>query len=177
MEPGLSQVNVETKGQTQQQQQQPQSSYNFQSQVIKVAAVASGFPLSASSEDDPSHSVHRAMINYNKVREGASTWCAAENDTNQWVQVCLIQPKLVTGVALQGRQNATQWVTRFKVMYSLDGSTWTNHENGQEFEGSMDQNTVVEVKFKESFVARSVRIVPIQWHEHISMSFEVYFME
>ena len=79
-------------------QAQPQ---NFKApSLLKVAAVASGFPVTSSSEFDASHSVHRCIINTNTHREGATTWCAAFNDTSQWIQVNLITPKLVTSVAL-----------------------------------------------------------------------------
>ncbi|CDW83241.1 galactose-binding domain-containing protein [Stylonychia lemnae] len=177
MDPTLTQGNPNADA-VQNSDTQLTSKYNFNPQVMKVAAVASGFPVSASSEHDPGHSVHRCIINVNNAREGATTWCAGANDTQQWIQVCLITPKLVTSVALQGRgQGCDQWVTRYRIMYSIDGINWKYHEQGQEYVGSMDSTTVVEQEFKEPFFARTVRIVPTQWHGHISTSFEVYFME
>ena len=39
----------------------------------------------------------------------------------QWIQVNLRQLTRVTKVAIQGRQDHPQWVTAFKISYSLDG--------------------------------------------------------
>ncbi|CDW88399.1 galactose-binding domain-containing protein [Stylonychia lemnae] len=144
---------------------------------IKVAAVASGYPISASSEFDPDHSINRAIINCNKFRTGPTAWGASFCDQNQWVQVCLIKPKIVTGVALQGRANEDQWVTWYKVMYSIDGINWFYHESGKEYQGCYDRQTVIQHDFETPFKARSVRIVPTKWHGHVSTCFEVYFID
>ena len=38
-----------------------------------------------------------------------------------WIQANLRQLTRVTKVAIQGRQDHPQWVTAFKISYSLDG--------------------------------------------------------
>ena len=47
------------------------------------------------------------------------------NDKNQWIQVDLKEPTLVSGVDTQGRADYDQWVTRYKVQYSGDGKSWS----------------------------------------------------
>ena len=59
----------------------------------------------------------------------------------------------------------------------MDGINWSYVDDGFEFSGCRDRQTIVTKTFKEAVVARSIRIVPTQWHEHISCKFEVYFME
>ncbi|CDW78828.1 galactose-binding domain-containing protein [Stylonychia lemnae] len=145
-------------------------------QQREVAAVASGFPVTASSEYNPDHSIHRCMINQSRVRQGAAAWQAGFNEIGQWIQVCLMTPRYVTSVSIQGRQNKEQWVTKFKIMYSVDGVQWQYHENGREFAGSVDQFTIVHHKFEDFFLARTVRILPTEWKEEMSMKFEVYFL-
>jgi len=46
-------------------------------------------------------------------------------DSNQWIQVSSIVPKKWVGVVIQGSPNYSQWVTKFKVSYSIDGNTWS----------------------------------------------------
>ena len=61
-------------------------------------------------------------------------WVAGVDDTSQWLQVNLFRQTLVGGVIIQGRQGQYEWVTKYKVATSLDGSTWDNvkDENGTE---------------------------------------------
>ena len=61
-------------------------------------------------------------------------WVAGVDDTSQWLQISLFRQALVGGVIIQGRQDKDEWVTKYKVASSLDGSTWDNvkDENGYE---------------------------------------------
>ena len=67
----------------------------------------------------------------------ANYWSANTADENQWIEVAFYSKTKVTGVILQGRSDADEWVTRYKVTYSLDGSTW---------DSVVDDNNTVEVK-------------------------------
>ena len=53
-------------------------------------------------------------------------WSAGHKDLNQWIQVDLLTPRYVTGIVMQGRDEVTQWVTRYQVQYGNDGVTWLN---------------------------------------------------
>ena len=53
-------------------------------------------------------------------------WVAGVDNTSQWLQVSLFRQTLVGGVIIQGRQGISEWVTKYKVATSLDGSTWDN---------------------------------------------------
>ena len=64
-------------------------------------------------------------------------WTVDVADQNQWIQVALYSNTEVTGVIVQGRPDADEWITRYKVAYSLDGPTW---------EFVLDDNNTVEVK-------------------------------
>ena len=49
----------------------------------------------------------------------------ANQDINQWIQVDFDGTlTTITGVIIQGRENANQWVTKYKVQYSNDGTNW-----------------------------------------------------
>ena len=56
-------------------------------------------------------------------RTGA--WSAKTNDKGQWIQVNLGKMKEITKIGLQGRQDYSQWVTKYKVSYSKDGQNFT----------------------------------------------------
>ena len=56
----------------------------------------------------------------NKPDQGVLTvgaWAPARSDTNQWIQVDLGKPTYVSGVIMQGREDNSQRVTKYKVMY------------------------------------------------------------
>ena len=44
----------------------------------------------------------------------------------------------------------------------------------QIFEGNEDSDTVVFNKLSQPITARYIRLLPIEWHEHISMRIEIY---
>ena len=54
-------------------------------------------------------------------------WCARYNNHNQWLKFDFLRPIKVTGIALQGRSNAHQWVTRFLLYSSQDNIHWIGH--------------------------------------------------
>lgn len=56
-------------------------------------------------------------------RTGA--WSAKTNDKGQWIQVNLGKSLEVTKIGLQGRQDYAQWLTEYRVSYSLDGQHFT----------------------------------------------------
>ena len=44
----------------------------------------------------------------------------------------------------------------------------------QVFEGNEDSDTVVLNKLSQPITARYIRLLPIEWHNHISMRIEIY---
>jgi len=47
---------------------------------------------------------------------------------NQYIQVDLESTKVITMVATQGRQDSAQWVTKYAISYSQDGSHWIDYK-------------------------------------------------
>ena len=84
--------------------------------------------ITASSEWTSSryHGVKNARLNRPaQLPHSVGAWCAEGYKDNQWIQVDLMIPTWVTGVMLQGRKDTDQWVTEYKVEYSIDGQNWT----------------------------------------------------
>lgn len=61
------------------------------------------------------------LIHFRKTCSFNGAWSAATNDPNQWLQVYLGNEAIViTRLATQGRNDASQWVTKYNLQYSDD---------------------------------------------------------
>merc|ERR1711933_674487 len=101
---------------------------------------------------------------------GENCWCAGTNNNKQYLQWDFGDAKWVGAVQTRGRPNHAQWVTRYKLSYSIDGLNWVGLP--LEFEGNSDQDTV-KTNIVPGFAARMVRLHPVAWHKHISMRAEL----
>lgn len=71
---------------------------------------------------DSSHGPTNARLNRPSGGGTVGAWCAKISDTSQWIQVAFLEVTRITKVGIQGRYDYyDQWVTKFKVSYSLDG--------------------------------------------------------
>ncbi|XP_072047054.1 uncharacterized protein [Amphiura filiformis] len=136
--------------------------------------------LTASTEfvgDDPSlyEGANNGRLNRVAVPGTTGAWSAQTNDLNQWIQVAFNDPTWVTGVLIQGREDNVplQWVTKFKVQYSDNGQDWNSVQEDMIFDGNTNPNEVVTNLFRTPVIASYIRIVPIEWEEHISLRFEL----
>ncbi|XP_072029250.1 uncharacterized protein [Amphiura filiformis] len=134
----------------------------------------------------PSQSVQVANARLNRPGNWpiyAGSWCAATNNINQWIQVSLNDSQMLGGIITQGRSSSmgrdpyNQYITKYKVQYSNDGTHWkfVTDDNGQdeEFIGNYDRDTPVTNMFDSPILARFVRIRPTEWNSHISMRLEL----
>jgi len=77
---------------------------------------------------------------------------------------------LVTGVAVQGRVNTKQWVKRFSVLTSENGTKWVSQGT---FNGNFDHLSVCRVRFISPVLARFVKFIVVDYHSHPSMRVDV----
>ena len=150
---------------------------SMQTNLGLIAAVGALYPLAASTEYDPNHGVANSRIDSLKSRANSHSWCAGSNDVSQWIGVSLLTFRRVVKVATQGRGDAPEWITQYRVQYTIDGVTWTNADGGRVYLGNTNQGTTVTNSITTPFIARAVRIVPVAWYGHICTKFEVYFQE
>ena len=54
-------------------------------------------------------------------------WCAGVNDKNQYIQTDLRGMRKVTRLATQGRPGTTDYVKSYKISFSKDGTSFTQH--------------------------------------------------
>lgn len=131
--------------------------------------------ITASSEYDSNHAAYKARLNATYD----PNWSAATNNTNQWIKVDCGEIIPIKAVSTQGRYGYDQWVTSYKISYSID-NTNCNFIGGLDlstatvFTGNSDRNTVVTNELNSPINARYIRIHPVTWYSHISMRIEIY---
>ncbi|KAK3706337.1 hypothetical protein QZH41_006605 [Actinostola sp. cb2023] len=113
--------------------------------------------ITASSRWDGNHAPAQGRLNYKPPRGKAGSWSSRHNRVGQWIQVDLKRVTKVTGIATQGRTNAHQWVTKYKLQYSSDGKTFNNYEGGKVFTANKDRNSVVKNNLYKPIIARRTR--------------------
>ena len=64
----------------------------------------------------------RLQLKADGIKQGG--WSALRNDPNQWLQVDLGSYTTLTRVATQGRNEFSEWVTKYRIQYSNDGVTF-----------------------------------------------------
>ena len=80
--------------------------------------------ITASSEVNNRHAAWLGRLGRKKRGGYAGAWCARYNNHYQWMKFDLSRPMRITKVATQGRQDYNQWVTRYTISTSLDGTHW-----------------------------------------------------
>ena len=87
----------------------------MQNRLIKDAQIT------ASSEWDSNHAAIQARLNFKAGGGKQGAWSARRNDASQWIQVAFGSYTKLTGIATQGRNGNSQWVTKYQLQYSDDG--------------------------------------------------------
>lgn len=152
----------------------------LEEEVNTVRALQSGtLKIRTSTDYNSDHDGTHALLNFtkqNKMSQQSEAWCASILDTNQYILLGGDVPKTFVALATQGRGDTDQWVTSYKVSYTLDNLIWYEYENGKVFPANTDRNTPVSLFFDPPIEARSVCIFPQTWHNHISMRLELYYL-
>ena len=88
------------------------------------SGVIADVQIGASSQWDANHAAIQGRLHYKKTGAKQGAWSAKTNDVNQYLQINLNRFFTLTHVASQGRNAANQWVTKYKVQYSTDGTNF-----------------------------------------------------
>ncbi|XP_062281333.1 coagulation factor VIII [Scomber scombrus] len=101
-------------------------------------------------------------------------------NTMSWIQVDLLKPTLLHGVQTQGVRSKLRdiFISFFNVSYSLDEETWTTYRRNSTiknnmFFGNMDSSKVKYNHFSPPFVARYVRIHPMNFNIRPALRMEL----
>eukprot|EP00397_Hematodinium_sp_SG-2012_P013798 GEMP01014021.1.p1 GENE.GEMP01014021.1~~GEMP01014021.1.p1 ORF type:complete len:591 (+),score=62.87 GEMP01014021.1:67-1839(+) len=113
--------------------------------------------------DDKGVGHARSMLN------SAQAWSAERNDKDQYLELNLGKVMKVYGAVVQGRAGSHngQAVTKYRVEYSNDGLSW--HAIEGTFDGVQGDTTRKTNFFPSSVLARNIKLIVLEWTEHISM--------
>lgn len=77
------------------------------------------------SDDKEKFGAHRARLNLARWPQG---WTASVEDRAPWLQVNLIDPFIVTGIATQGYGGTIdQWVKKYRMSWKSEDGMWHNY--------------------------------------------------
>lgn len=136
----------------------------------------SGF--SASSILSNSYKPHNSRLNSKPDGKSAGAWAPEKNRDMEYIQVTFKKPTPLFGVILQGSPIVDNYVTMFKIMYSIDGAAFSfireiGEDRPQLFYGPIDARTPIESEFLIPIEAKIVRLYPLTWHEGIAIRWEL----
>ena len=89
--------------------------------VTCESALGAGSQYSASSEWNGAHGANNARLHHQAGGGKTGAWSSRHNSPDQWLQINFRKVAKVTRVATQGRTDRSQWVTTYRLAYSLDG--------------------------------------------------------
>ncbi|XP_035699293.1 uncharacterized protein LOC118431952, partial [Branchiostoma floridae] len=129
-------------------------------------STAMGVQSGAVTDDQMTASSFKGGYQPWKARlNGTRAWQMDTEDTTQWLQVDLRRAVMVTGVQTQGLAGGR--VESYRLMYSVDGTTFVTYQNstGQDkiFNGHTDGDAVVTHDLSRPVVARYLRFNPQTW--------------
>lgn len=84
--------------------------------------------ITASSMWDRNHGPSNARLHWRRTRARTGAWSSRHNNHFQWLLVDFKRSMRVVKIAIQGRQDARQWVTKFFVSYSQDGAHFAEYK-------------------------------------------------
>lgn len=83
----------------------------------------------------------------------AGAWVAGNQDTNQYVEIDMRLPYRYTAVYIQGRSDADEWVTSFKLQYyDEDSLVWQTYTdvNGSDVRNVLSPFVSIQYSGKEA---------------------------
>jgi len=125
--------------------------------------------LTATGSFSSAHLPKYARIDETEIHGNGIAWAGIKGSQNA-LTVDMKTSYLVTGVATQGRADEHQWVKRFSVMTSEDGTKWASQGI---FNGNFDYLSVCRVRFNSPVLARFVKFKVLDYHNHPSMRVDV----
>ena len=122
--------------------------------------------------------LHNIKVTYPNGTYDAGIWSPASQNSNQYIQVDFETPKIITGIATQGSPAYNHYITKYRMLYSIDCITfnvYTDDTTAEEvvFPGNFDRNTVVNNTLYCPLLARCVRLNPTEWINFYALRFDV----
>ncbi|XP_048581543.1 uncharacterized protein LOC125561361 [Nematostella vectensis] len=129
--------------------------------------------ITSSSKRDQNSPAHHGRLGFTS----ANAWCAANDDTQPWIQFDLGADHVVCAIATQGDSKSHSWVTSYKVMYSDDAAKWFHYSeaaSGKVFAGNFDKSSVVKHQLNKPIRARYIRVSASKHRGSACLRVELY---
>ena len=108
--------------------------------------------------------------------DSARAWSALtaeQNAKTAWYQLGLSNPVNVSGVAMKGRPDNSQWITSVKIQYEDENGEFKDVDGGFIFDANYDKNSLVKIFFEKPIKTKSIRFYPKSWKAHASGRFGI----
>ncbi|PFX11579.1 Neuropilin-1 [Stylophora pistillata] len=131
--------------------------------------------ITASSIYDASTPAKNGRLNYTS----GSSWCAGMSDTTPYLQIDLQTLHVICAVSTQGNSQADQWVKKYMLRLSTNGTTWTDYKEGGKVKvlrGNDDRNSEVK-HVVYGVLTRYLRFLPKTHQGEVCMRTEVFGVE
>ena len=102
----------------------------------------------------------------------SAAWCPAYARASEYLEIQFAQKHVIVAVETQGRYNTGQWVKRYSLAFSVDGTSWEPYD--EVLPGNTDETSIVRNDLAEPLVALHFRIHPEEWHAWPSLRLELY---
>ena len=142
--------------------------HGFGNEIIPVSS-------SSASSSKPFHQPEKA-----KLLSDVDSWCAGQIQVNEYLQLDFGMTMMLTGIASQGHHSRDEYVTKYRLDYSVDGSVWFRYTQAFdsqseriELDANKDSKSVTVIKFLHEIKARYLRIVAKNWHNGICLRVRV----
>ena len=113
------------------------------------------------------------LIKSNCKLKGAHCWLARDDDKNGYIQVNLRNGFKINAISIQGRSGTSEWVTKFRVLWSPDGKEFINL---CELRGNSDSDTIEKRYLPRAIFCKGIRIQPLECNNYRSMRFELHYL-
>nr|XP_025035673.1 retinoschisin isoform X1 [Pelodiscus sinensis] len=105
-------------------------------------------------------------------------WLSKFQDNGQWLQIDMKEVKVISGILMQGRCDADEWITKYSVQYRTDENlNWIYYKdqtgNNRVFYGNSDRSSIVQNLLRPPIVSRYIRLIPLGWHVRIAIRMEL----
>ena len=93
--------------------------------------LGNGYTLDGDISSSSVLNTHTPAKNGRLSYTGGSSWCAATNDSQPYLRLDFHKLYIICALSTQGNSQGDQWVKKYTLQSSKDGTTWTDyHEAG-----------------------------------------------
>lgn len=132
---------------------------------------------SSASSSRQSHEPDKAQL-----LSHTGSWCSSQETRDETLQLDFGETVMLTGISTQGHHSNNEYVSKYRLDYSVDGSAWFTYTQSfgnpgnriVELAANTDSSSVFKNKFLYEINARFLKIVVKDWHSSICLRVQVF---